>query len=108
MFSALAQAATPASEAVGPLFALATNTVASRSISGQFLVHSSRSLSGPDLTLTSDSSLVPLDPARLLVSCERIKQKLLHELGVAGPWRGKIFLERYHAAGVDEPIALSA
>ena len=63
------------------------------SSSGQFVVR------GPAVAQLStdsgfvDSTLIELDPNRLAVTCERIKQALLRELTVADLWRSRVYLE---------------
>src|SRR6266487_5463144 len=63
------------------------------SSSGQFVVR------GPAVAQLStdsrfaDSTLIELDPNRLAVTCERIKQALLRELTMADLWRGRVYLE---------------
>ena len=79
-----------------------------RSFSGQFIV---RSLGPPPAsTLASaqvtNRDLVCLEATLLTVSCERIKQLLIHELGGAPAWRGKIFLTLYPARTPDQPITI--
>jgi len=63
------------------------------SSSGQFVVR------GPAVAQLStdsgfvDSTLIELDPNRLAVTCERIKQALLRELTMADLWRSRVYLE---------------
>jgi hypothetical protein len=62
--------------------------------SGQFVIHAAPSLQpAVGSNLAADRNLVRLEPALVSVSCERIKQALLHDLGVPAAWKGKIYLE---------------
>ena len=69
-------------------------------------------LAGPALTTTLDEILrvrsggqyVRLEASALTMSCERIKQALLNELGMTDQWHGKIYLDLHHARGSSETI----
>ena len=65
-----------------------------RSVSGQFVVYGTFSGAAGIGTkkIPANTNLVRLEPAVLAVSCERIKQALLRELGATDQWRGKIHL----------------
>lgn len=65
-----------------------------RSSSGQFVVSSSRSALArrPATGFSTNASVVDLDSDVLAVSCERVKQMLLRELGVADVWRGRVYV----------------
>jgi len=67
--------------------------LATRSRSGQFVVHSENP-TVPTLRQPAqvDSALVWLEPDPLIVSCERIKQGLLRQLGLTDRWEGQIHL----------------
>jgi len=81
-----------------------------QSSSGQFVVFASPSaglpLSLPGLA--SNTNFISLQPTLLAVSCERIRQKVWDQLGVAGPWQGKIQLNLHPARSVDEPVGIVA
>jgi hypothetical protein len=71
-----------------------------RSVSGQFLVRGPE-IVGPtfaSLTLATNREYVLLDPTRLTVSCERIKQGLLRDLAAAPARKGMIYLQLYSGA----------
>jgi len=79
-----------------------------RSYSGQFIValaHGSGSRHLPGLS--TNRSLVTLEPTLLTVSCERIKQLLCRELGATAPWEGKIFVVLFPAASDNDPITIT-
>src|SRR6266404_3191509 len=46
----------------------------------------------PGIVASANSPYMFLDPALVAVSCERIKQALLRELGLKDRWRGKVFV----------------
>ncbi len=46
----------------------------------------------PPVAATAEPDKIPLEPALLVVSCERIKELFLLELGLKDEWRGKIVL----------------
>ena len=63
------------------------------SASGQFFVSARSSYISPhSIDLGAAPNMVTLEPALMAVSCERIKQELLHELNVRDQWHGKIFV----------------
>jgi len=63
------------------------------SASGQFFVSARSSYSSPrSVQLGMTPNMVTLEPALMAVSCERIKQELLHELNLHDQWQGKIFV----------------
>jgi hypothetical protein len=74
-----------------------SNLVTARSYSGQFVAYAARSISLPPAlsSLGSNQTFVQLEPNLATVSCERIKQILLHELNITAPWRGTIYLVLY-------------
>jgi len=82
----------------------------SRSASGQFIIQSSPVVSASPLAayLENDTNFIRLDPTLLPVSCERIKQVVWRELGLAGAWSGKVFLRLYPATSGDDPIAIDS
>ena len=66
--------------------------VVTQSRSGQFLVHAETAAT-PSLTrglASAGGSFLVLEPEPVAVSCERIKQALLRELGMADHWHGQI------------------
>lgn len=81
-----------------------------RSLTGQFLVHDSRS-AGPSEAasrLGTNAAFVALDPTLLAVSAERIKQLLNRELGPSGPWLGRIHLTLYAAQGPGSLVTITS
>jgi hypothetical protein len=88
--------------------------ISARSFSGQFIaqemkdrVHWSPSpaanrvplgggvgflLEAPPVSPTAPADMIPLEPALLVVSCERMKELFLTELGLNDEWRGRIDL----------------
>jgi hypothetical protein len=79
-----------------------------RSSSGQFLVFAPlvTALPAPLAALAADTNYIHLQPALLVVSCERIKRKLWQELGTTTPWRGSICLDVRPARSADERIVV--
>lgn len=84
------------------------DTAPVRSSSGQFIIFATRSgFQPPWLTkLSENTNYIRLKPALLAVSCERIKQKLWDQLGMAGPWRGKIFLNLHPAKSANDTVTV--
>ena len=82
--------------------------VTSRSTSGQFIVYGPRRANPLPPSLSNATNLVRLEPTFLAVSCERIKQALLTELGAASAWRGKIYLMLRPVQSVDDRIVVNA
>jgi hypothetical protein len=79
-----------------------------RSFSGQFIAYAARSVTLPPtlLSLATNRTFVQLEPTLATVSCERIKQLLLRELGAADPWRGTIYLVLYPARTEGDTISI--
>jgi hypothetical protein len=82
--------------------------VSARSHSGQFIV-----FGVPDTGITwrapeiaTNTGLISLEPTLLAISCERVKQAVTRELGLAVPWHGKIFLSLRRAVTADDPITV--
>ena len=80
-----------------------------RSRSGQFIV------SGLPFTprfvhqtTTNQVDYVRLDPAVLAVSCERIKERLLTELGLSDNWRGTVKLRIFTVRHDSEPVQFTS
>jgi hypothetical protein len=79
------------------------------STSGQFIVHAPHS-SAPAASsaLTGDNKLVRLEPALVSVSCERIKQALLRDIGPSASWRGRIYVDVRSARGRGQPVTITS
>ena len=79
-----------------------------RSRSGQFIVRGFPAgvpfLNGAP---TSGVTYVRLDPAALVVSCERIKDALLAELAWRDYWRGQIYVSLHPVREDNEPISIT-
>lgn len=76
-----------------------------RSQSMQFLVQGLPIGAAPvRSTATSQVAYIRVDPALLTVSCERIKQALLNELGAKDDWVGIISINVHPVQQFDEPI----
>jgi hypothetical protein len=80
------------------------------STSGQFLIHApgASALAGNASALASDQRFVRLEPAFVGVSCERIKQSLLHEVGRTTPWQGRIYVEVRPARSTGQPVTITS
>ena len=79
-----------------------------RSLTGQFVVCDERPASGPGTIRgagRTNQNLLPLEPAFLAVSCERIKQALYANLGVTAPSRGIVYLTILPAWGPEKDFA---
>jgi hypothetical protein len=72
-----------------------------RSLSGQFVAYASTS-PFPSRFYRGDNNSITLEPALLVVSCERIKQALAREIGPTGNAKGKIFLHLRPGRSVEE------
>ena len=92
----------------------ASQIITARSYSGQFTAREMRSrplqapspavarvpiagslaflVTAPPASATAQSDKIPLEPALLVVSCERLKELFLLELGMKDEWQGKIEL----------------
>lgn len=78
------------------------------SASGQFFVSApSLSLSPHSIELATDPNVVTLEPSLAAVSCDRIKQELLRELGTPDQWQGKIFVVLHPARTADDSAAVA-
>ncbi len=88
----------------------ASGLVSVRSYSGQFIAYAARSVTLPSalLSMATNRTFVQLEPTLATVSCERIKQLLLRELGATAPWRGTIYLVLYPAATADDAITITS
>jgi hypothetical protein len=86
---------------------LRPDTLTASSRSGQFLVQAVSSVE-PASILATNQSLIHLEPTLLAISAERIKQELSRELEANQPWRGKIFVTLYPAAGAEDGAVLGS
>ena len=79
-----------------------------RSSSGQFVVFAAPAAPWPShlAALTADTNYIHLQPALLVVSCERIKRKLWQELGTTAQWRGRICLDLRAAGSADDRVVV--
>jgi len=80
------------------------------SYSGQFIIHAERAARPPPpfSALANNQDLIRLEPALMGVSCERIKQLLLRELGSGAQWRGKIYVELRPAQAANQTITITS
>lgn len=80
-----------------------------RSASGQFIAYGAPDRNSPLAgSLAADENFLPLQPALLVVACERIKRELAALLNDRTAWQGKIFLVAHPARAVDEPLTLAS
>jgi hypothetical protein len=80
-----------------------------RSRSGQFLALAAPAdVGSPPKFLLTGKNMLTLEPALLVVSCERIKEVLCRELDANGPWQGKVYLSLHHARSSDDPVTIAA
>jgi hypothetical protein len=96
--------------ACGPAPAqFSSDLVSARSYSGQFLVQAPAALvSAPAPAFERDTNFLRLEPSVMMVCCERVKQSLWRELGVSGPWSGKVFVQIYQAVAPDDAVTFVA
>lgn len=78
--------------------------------SGQFIVSGLADTSTiyRPRSLLNNTNLVELNPSLLAVSCERVKQALWKDLGLTGPWSGRIYLLLHPAQSPDESITITS
>jgi len=97
-------AATPRFPAADP------NVLTLRSGSGQFVVTGLRPQAPPSAgrPASTNASLVELWPAPLTVSCERVKQALLRELGARDGWRSQIHVAINPAMTRNQAVVIGA
>ncbi len=89
--------------------AFAGGQVVLRSRSGQFIVRGAPLGASQFLgSSTSQVSYVRLDPSLLAVSCERIKEAVLEELGMMDSWRGSIAIALHPVQEDNEPIIVTS
>lgn len=88
----------------------APGMVVVRSRSGQFIIYGNPPQAQPfsQSTDTISTNLVWLEPALVAVSCERIKQALLNELGAPDRWHGKFYLVLHADVPPDKPIQVTS
>jgi len=79
-----------------------------RSSSGQFVVAGSLLASWQANVSFTNAPLVELDPNTLAVSCERIKQVLLREMGLLDLWRGRIYVGISSSMTSNQPPVIGA
>jgi len=79
-----------------------------RSVSGQFIIHSSRVADGSSslARMATNRNYVYLRPALLPISSERIKQLIWRELGTSSPWVGKIHITLYPAFSPGDMVTI--
>ena len=84
--------------------------ITARSHSGQFVVYAARSAPPPlrVANLATNQHFVRLEPTLAAVSCERIKQLLMRELGATAPWRGHIYVVLYPARGASDTVTITS
>jgi len=89
---------------------LPADLVSARSQSDQFIVYAGPSSGSlpPFLGLMKNEGFVQLEPRLVAVSCERMKQILLRELGATGPWRGTIYVVLRPAKGARDTITITS
>ena len=87
-----------------------SNLISARSESGQFIVYAGRSSGSlpPVMELGKNEGFVQLQPYLTAVSCERIRQMLLRELGTSAPWRGTIYVVLHPAKGAADSITFTS
>ena len=78
-----------------------------RSLSGQFIVRAWQGSTQPAASTTvTNRNFIHLEPTLVAISCERIRQFLLHDLSAGNMWRDKIFLTLYPTASMSEPVTI--
>ncbi len=87
-----------------------SDLLSARSVSSQFIAYAARSLTLPPAlrSVATNRTFIQLEPTLATVSCERIKQMMWRELGVAGPGRGTISLVLYQAGTEGDPITITS
>jgi hypothetical protein len=82
--------------------------LSARSVSGQFVIHAGAARI-PDWNvrnLLTNRNYIRLELSMLTISCERIKQLILRELGAQDNWRGQIHLVLAPTAAGGDPIPI--
>jgi hypothetical protein len=79
-----------------------------QSASGQFVVFAPRYAPRGALVanLSTNAGFIALEPTLLVISCERIRQKLWAELSIMPPWRGRVSIHLYPARSGDDLVAV--
>ena len=79
-----------------------------QSMSGQFTIVAPRVITASAMAskLAKNPKCISLDPNLLAVSCERVKDAIWQQLGVTGPWQGKIHVALHAVRNADEPITI--
>jgi hypothetical protein len=82
--------------------------VSASSFSGQFVATGTPRISALAIVpaVATNANFVRLEPALLAVSAERLKESLWQELGINGPWHGKIFLALHPARSLNEDVTI--
>jgi hypothetical protein len=85
------------------------NAASAQSRSGQFVVYGVEAGAVRPFApqATTNTPLTRLEPALLVVSCERIKHALLSALGAKDEWTGKIFVALHPFHDADEEIIVT-
>ena len=81
-----------------------------RSASGQFIVSGIRPVAPPAAgnPISTNAPLLELTPAPLMVSCERVKQALLLQLGARDGWRSPIQVAINPVMTNNQPVVIGA
>jgi len=85
-----------------------TRTVQSLSRQFTVLTEAGIGLSTTAARMATNHNFVRLEPTLVSVSCERIKQLLTRELGMATPWQSKIFLILYPVQSADDLVTIDS
>lgn len=87
---------------------VASQTIQSQS--GQFVISvPARNESNPlAAVLRTNRQWIEVEPALLVVSCERAKQAVVRQLGVTAPWRGRIHVGVFPAGSAEDSTSLAA
>ena len=83
---------------------VAPNMAQSRS--GQFSASSPPAVAFARKFTPPPGNYISLEPALLVVSCDRIKEALYRDLGLGAQWRGKIALRLHAAQSADETVTI--
>lgn len=87
-----------------------SDLVSARSHSGQFVVYAGRFATTPPpvFGLATNQNFIRLEPTLATVSCERIKQALMRELGATAPWRSTVYLVLHPARAPGDAITVTS
>jgi hypothetical protein len=80
-------------------------TISTRSSSGEFLAYPQPIV--PSRFVRSKTDSISLDPALLVIACERVRQTIYSELGITGEARGLVYLHPRQAHFPNEPPAIN-